>query len=119
MKGVNMKAYEQILQMIDKLDHEDIKLELAIDDGVENFHKAKDQYTMNKVDEYLTKLREQRKEVYIRGKIHTRSLNFYGDDKDDYKAFVSADGLIVKTYITAEEMPAFATWIYKLMSEVK
>lgn len=114
-----MRRYEQVLEMIEKLEVEDIKLELAIDDAVDTFHKAKDIYTQNQTDEYLKKLREQRRECFVRAKNLTKSLNFYGEDKDNYLAFITADGLMVKTYITTEDLPRFTLWLMMMNEEIK
>ena len=115
-----MKRYQQILDIIEKLEKEDARLEAPIEDAYNDMMKNWDiMSNKNRCKAYWEKLMEQSKEINIRVKVHQKSLDFIDSDNDRL-AWINEDGELVLVYrvIDGKELPRFTLWLMMLNEEL-
>lgn len=113
-----MKTWEKLIEVIDKLDKEDERLELAIDDAWVNYSSSKNEYEKKQLSNYLDKLREQRREVFLCTRLHTKSLSLRNEE-NNVIAFFHEDGLVFNSkFMDNTETEALHKWLVPLMEEI-
>ena len=109
-----MRRYQKIQEHIAKLEVEDNKLELAMDDAYNEYFKTPDKDGLSK---YLDKLREQRKEVNIHLRVNRENLRF--DDKDFTLEDWGTQEYSINTWFNDNTLQEFYRWLSTMMKEVE
>jgi len=119
MKGVKqMRRYEQVLEMIEKLEAEEARLENPIEDAYDDMMKNWDiMSNRNRCKAYYDKLMEQNKEINIRIKNHIHSLKFV-DHNEEVVAEISDDGDLWARCIESQDLPRYTLWLMAMNEEV-
>jgi len=109
-----MKRYQKIQEHIAKLEVEDNKLELAMDDAYNDYFKTIDK---KEVFKYFDNLREQRREVNIHLRVSRENLIFAdtGFSLEDW----GTKEYSINTYFNDDTLFKFYKWLKTMMKEVE
>jgi hypothetical protein len=113
-----MKRYQKIQEHIAKLEAEDSKLELALDDAYEGWFKTVDKDELSK---YMDTLREQRSEVNIHLRVNRENLRFTTKDFEFSleKHFEGDNDYCINMWLDDNSLPDFYRWLNTMMKEVE
>lgn len=111
-----MKRYQKIQEHIAKLEVEDNKLELAMDDAYNDYFKTIDK---KEVFEYLDNLREQRREVNIHLRVGRENLRFKTDDFEFSLEDWGSKEYVINMWLNDATLPDFSEWLNTMMKEVE
>lgn len=111
-----MKRYQKIQEHIAKLVDEDNKLQLALDDAYDGYHKTIDKEPISK---YMETLREQRKEVNIHLRVNRENLTFKTDEFEFSLEDFGDKQYCINMWLTDEILVDFSLWLQTMMKDVE
>jgi uncharacterized protein YhaN len=113
-----MKRYEQQLEIISKLEEKQKTIENAKDDAFIAFNKDKSVQDKQELSNYMDKLKEQSKEIWLRLREHTKSIEFV--EGGDRVAWYDNDGLYTNSrFINKDQSARFTLWLMMMNEEVQ
>lgn len=111
-----MKRYQKIQEHIAKLEAEDSKLELALDDAYEGYHKTQDKQELSK---YMDTLREQRREIRIHLRVNRENLTFKTDEFEFSLLDWGSKEYVINMWLNDVMLLDFHSWLNTMMKEVE